>query len=332
MHRAEIHKWLFDGPLVGIGGLCSIVMEFAREFEGRLKTRLTGAERCRSIIELPDDRIALSMFDQITIVDLRSQQRVHSIPEVLENSSGMVMCGDELVTSSHGLKVSSWHLLTASRTSVRGIPNGHQIMPGYGAYKLCSLPNCKMALYSCAEGTVRVWDMATGAYLYDITALNKKTIRSVAALPDGRLVVAVNHILYVYDDGEFCFKRRVPTKKTVTHLRVGGKWFASSGRDHMIHVWDAENLTLQFAIPNVTTHEGQPNSFAILPEGKLAAIVENRHVCMYDLHNGGQLLQTLTRPHITPTRQLAYGVMAIVPLQRGQLLTHHADGEVCTWS
>lgn len=315
MSSAALYSYLC-GPLLGIEGLCRLVVGFAREFEAELNTQCVVLKSYRAMVELPDDRLAISVVDKIFIVDVRTGQTLHTLPD---NAFSMVVCGDTFATGSFRKTMRTWDVSTGVCTSTRHIEGVlFDIMPGYGAYNLCALPNFKMALYAFVDSQVRVWDMATGICLYTIQTQNKKRVLRAAALPDGKLVLAVEHILYVYDDGKFAFKRRAPTKKYVSQLRVSGQYLVSSSQDDTVHVWDTKTMTLIFTFVDV-----MHDHMAMLPEGKIALVPvsNNQQVKIHDLQ--GALLNTIQR---------SSAVKDLLPLSGDRLLTTHVNGDLCTWS
>ena len=319
MSSAALYAYLSDGPLLGIDGLCRLVVSFAREFEAELNTQCMMLKPYRAITDLSNDLLAISAVDKILVVNLHTNETLHTLAD---NTFSMVMSGDVFVTSSFRKTLRTWDVSTGLCTSTRAIEGGSEIMPGYGAYNLCALSGGstgpKMALYAFMDSQVGVWDMTTGVCLYTIQSRNKKRVTHVAPLPDGKLVLAVEHILYVYDDGKFAFKRRVPTKKYVNQLRVSGPYLLSSTRDDAVHVWDAHTMTLI-----ITFRDVMPDRVAMLPEGKIALVpVSNtRQVKIHNLQ--GALLNTIQR---------ASSVKDLLPLSGGRLLTAHVNGDLCTWS
>jgi WD40 repeat protein len=322
MSSCTAQAWLSQGPFAGISGLCLLLKELAREFEGLLDSVTTCAKDFDSIVSLADDHVAVSQHSQVFIVDPQSGR---TVAQVHANACAMALVGDRLVTGSFDCKLWTWDLVTATGTatctSVKTIKAG-QFAHGSGPFSIRPLPNQQVALYIGSE--LQVWDLSTGVFLYDLEALHKQRIRCLVGLPDGKLVFALDRVLQVYEDGQFLYKRRVPTKKHVTHLAASERWLASIGYDKVIHMWDTDKVTLLFVISTCPVPYLGRNQVAFLPDGKLAcmSLADPRCINIFDLNHQGALWKTCQRPSL---------VRALTALPHGKLLSCHGNGDFCTW-
>jgi WD40 repeat protein len=208
--------------------------------------------------------------------------------------------------------------LSGSCTSVRRIPEAYETIPGHGFYHLTMLPHRQLAIRSIQEG-VRVWDNRTGLKCY---AIKLPRVRDVLGLPDGRLVACVDHLIHVYRDSKLLITRRCHKKSIVTKLQtVGARYMASGGQDDSVNIWNTDTMTCVRVISQTN-----PYIFDVVSDGNLVTVSteKERRIKAYDLEQDSALARTDTT--------CSSVVCGLGPLDNGQLMSFHWNGEVYIWS
>jgi WD40 repeat protein len=194
------------------------------------------------------------------------------------------------------------HIWDPCQHRVRNVLTGHDLE----SLDVCFSPDGKCLATTGAEGTVRVWDPATGRELARQSGLPSVTAPTFS--PDGR-ILAVAHA------GEVMLWELATQnvrKAPAMHLgRVSSlsfspnqKVLASGGRDGMVRLWDPKTLTplptpanhlgtaavAGQARPETLTYDGTgefPNSMAVAPDGESLAVGGSEHsVQVWDVRSG----------------------------------------------
>ncbi len=296
-----------SGPLAGIAGLVDHVRDYVGEFTGEFVVMQKVGNR--DMLALPDGRIATRAGrDIIMLVNPKTGEQGATIP-ILALHWGVF--GDQLATTSNDLTWRTWDLTTGLCTSQRLLTkyrNGF-----FASYDFCALTRKnQVALFGNGEMFVKVMDMSTGVYLYSLDKL-QGTPTTAVCLPDGRLVVAVKHLMHVFDDDQFVCKLKHPSKAYVSKLITDGRWLLAKMSDGVFAVWDIPTLKMVRMFPS-----------------RLHVAIVNGQLVTAD-HTYMHIYRSAQDPEPYKTLDLDSVVTGLVTLPNCRLVSCHADGNVCVW-
>jgi WD40 repeat protein len=308
------HEWLRMGPLY-VNGLYQLVQGYAYEFEGHFVGAVFKVKGARAMVALDGDLLAVEARGVVRIVNVETKQCVTTFEADFYR---MVASGASLVTCSMGhaggdqVLLRLWDWSTGACTLARPVQH---VTPGRTCFELQVLPNHQLAVFNYFE--VRVCDLTTLKELYII---RQPGVQSVLGLPDGSLILCVDHTLLKYQ-GVMLVREGPRQSQSVTVyqlLRLSDDFLVSCGNDGMISLWNAHTLCL------VRYYEaGVAPGVALLPDGRLASICSFNPRCI-----------TLTHDQAFGVRRLASLTMMrrLVALHDGRLVSEHDNDEVCLWA
>ena len=167
-------------------------------------------------------------------------------------------------------------------------------------------PDGKLVASASRDGTIRLWDAATGAAIQTLKG-HTDWVRAVVFLPDGKLVASAS--------GDYTVRPRDAATRAATKTLEGhtwhvsevvfspdGKLVASASTDHTIRLWDAATGAVTQMLEG---HTGYVNAVVFSPNGKLVASASSDHtVRLWDAATGAAI-QTL-KGHTNSVRVVVF--------------------------
>uniref|UniRef100_UPI00286A070E WD40 repeat domain-containing protein n=1 Tax=Chamaesiphon sp. OTE_8_metabat_110 TaxID=2964696 RepID=UPI00286A070E len=201
-----------------------------------------------------------------------------------------------------------------------------QVLRGHTnwVFSIAYSPDERQMASASADGTVRIWDLATGACLH-ILQHEHWVIRTIYS-PDGRqlIVSGMSATIYIWDtisgqllqtlDGHTDWVWSIDTS-------TDGKTLISAGEDRTIRVW---NLTAGSCRMAFRAHQDRIWSISLAADDRhLVSGSEDRTISIWDLQQG-KCVKTISG-YSNWIKSIAF-----VP-QRGWLASCHRDGGIRLW-
>jgi WD40 repeat protein len=322
-----------DGKLIATGDANGDVSLWQRSDGQRVAIYQGHTNWTRALAFSADGRMLASSSEDCTVRfwDIQTGNQIailgphtHTLRGMKFSKDGqrLAICGDDGLIRIYNLPQL---LADASIPSVES--HCIQLLRGHTNWVLSIAysPDESQMASASADGTVRIWDLATGKCLH-ILAHEHWVIRTLFS-PDGRqlIVSGMSSTIYVWDtmSGELI--------KTLSgHLdwvwsidtSTDGNTLISAGEDRTIRVWD-----LQTGICNTVfnAHQDRIWSISLAPDDRqIVSGSEDRTIRIWDLQQG-KCVKTIS----------GYGnwikSIAFVP-QRDWLASCHRDGGIRLWS
>lgn len=272
------------------GGGCDIIdgiiLGYAREFESKLRAKLSGhTGLVRALTALPRSRLASGSADWT----VRVWSTVSGACEVtLEGHTDTVnalvaLPNDQLASSSGDHTVRIWETTTGSCLC---------IMLGHtdDVVALAALPNNLLASGS-DDNSVRLWNIVTGDCLHTLHA-HISAVTALAMLPDGHLLsVSYDRTMCVWNHATGDCMRQLEIDMLCTSLAVlSDRRVAIGSNDGWVYIWDILHGKY-FCEPHVVPSdcwaagERTVHALAVLSDGLLVSLCSNTRV--WDLATGG---------------------------------------------
>ena len=144
-----------------------------------------------------------------------------------------------------------------------------------------------------ADGTVRLWETATGKHLATLEG-HAWSITSLAFSADSRTLTSAAHTeVWVWDVASGRRKAAFDEhtdKVTAVALSANGSVLASSSNDRTVRVWDLTTGTNKAKLE----HSGQVASVALSPNGKTVASAVGDSVYLWDVVSGQEKIEIRT--------------------------------------
>ncbi len=156
-----------------------------------------------------------------------------------------------------------------------------------------------------ADGTVKIWDLVTGAELRTIIA-ESKTIYSIAFSPDGKLIATggFDQRINLWDVASGAIVRTIPVGQPVQTIAFNpnGKTIASGHWDDLVKLWDVASGALLRSI-KAPTWNLWATSVTFSRDGNILAAVRRKTVTLWDMSTG---LEMHTLNHDTEVSSIAF--------------------------
>ncbi|MEA3337917.1 MAG: hypothetical protein U9R25_18650 [Chloroflexota bacterium] len=158
------------------------------------------------------------------------------------------------------------------------------------------------------QGTVRLWNPATGMLLWEIPAQNGTLVHDLAFDPAGEILALARQDgtveLWNVDSGQRLDAQHVHSRDTyAVAFSPDGNWLASGGADATIGLWEWRSGA---ARKQLRTTSGVFRDLAFSPDGRLlAAADDNTGVLVWDMETPDSWQMKLAVD--TPVRDMAFG-------------------------
>ncbi|MDO8597604.1 MAG: serine/threonine-protein kinase [Sulfuricaulis sp.] len=146
-------------------------------------------------------------------------------------------------------------------------------------------PDSKRIVSAAADGTIRLWDSASGKSL-KILRRHQGAVNTVTYSADGRWLASAGHDgtikLWEEKSGAIRTEWRGPGKAILAiAFSPDGRWLAAAGRDRVIQLWSVADGKLAHTYPG---HHGDVLGLAFSPDGRtLASAGADRSVRLWNV-------------------------------------------------
>jgi WD40 repeat protein len=239
----------------------------------------------------PDGRHALAAGGALILYDLDTGKQQRRAFEVGGARPGLALSRDgRLVLTGHAHENFARLVEAATFAEVKKFANH---AGGISAVALS--PDASLAATAAADGTLRLWDVASGRQLRRLGGFADQ-VRCLAFAPDGGWLLSGHH----GDKSDFAVRLwDVPSGKPLRVFRghgqavtavaflPSGRRFVSSSLDGTVRLWESENGKELRRLE----HGGGANDVAVSPDGRraLSAGWNDHKVRLWDLSSGKEL-------------------------------------------
>lgn len=217
----------------------------------------------------------------VKIWNSRSANLLHELQRTDLHVKSLALVGKNLVTGGSGKAVLLWDLATEK---ARELPAQQgALLP------LCvaATPDGKLVAAGGVDGTLHLWDVATGSYLRSFKG-HATAIRSIAFSRDGKKLASASQDRSVrtwnVETGEML--QMVPGNEKVGAVAFSpdGKTLAVGYASRVVKLWDVETNELRQTMDG---HQSLILAVAFSPDGKtLASCSYDRTVHLWDVATG----------------------------------------------
>jgi len=182
--------------------------------------------------------------------------------------------------------LTAWHPLPGASSALLRTLSGH-----IRAVNGCAVsPDGKWIVSASHDGTLKVWDAATGAERLSLSG-HGEAVLGCAVSPDGQWIVSASwdHTLKIWNAATGAERRTLSGHTSaVTGCAVSpdGRWIVSASWDHTLKIWDAatgaERRTL-------SGHTGYVRGCAVSPDGRFIVSAADDHTLkIWDAATGAE--------------------------------------------
>jgi WD40 repeat protein len=285
----------------------------------------------RSLAFTPDGKILASSSDDLTIGfwDLQTGRKLLTLgpPTYSFRRVSFSQDGQQLITGGDDSRVLIYDfpqlLIDAQNPAIEVAYTQELLGHTNWVFSVNHSPDGSQLASASADGTVRIWDLATGAVVH-VLSHPHWAIRTIFS-PDGRRLVVsgLSATIYVWDlsSGELIQTLTGHTDWVWSIASpIDGSTLVSAGEDRTIRVWD---LTTGICTNVFRAHQQRIWALAIAPDGTLVSGSEDQSIKIWDFQRG-KCLKTIN----------GYGnwikSIAVVP-DTNWLISGHRDCQIRIW-
>jgi WD40 repeat protein len=285
----------------------------------------------RSLAFTPDGRILASSSDDLTIGfwDLQTGRKILTLgpPTYSFRRVSFSQDGQQLITGGDDSRVLIYdfpQLLASAQNPAVEVAHTQELLGHTNwVFSANHSPDGSQLASASADGTVRIWDLATGAVVH-VLSHPHWAIRTIFS-PDGRRLVVsgLSATIYIWDltSGQLIQTLTGHTDWVWSIASTSdGSTLVSAGEDRTIRVWD---LTTGICTNVFRAHQQRIWALAIAPDGTLVSGSEDQSIKIWDFQRG-RCLKTID----------GYGnwikSIALVP-DTNWLISGHRDCQIRIW-
>ncbi len=198
------------------------------------------------------------------------------IPSLITNFQTSISKQQEIRTISTARKISL----------VRTLKHNHPVI------SVAISPDGQTIVSDDADGTMKIWDLATGKLKFTLEGYNDSVIL-VRISPDGQTIVSGgnDNTIKIWDLATGQLKSTLPAHNVyLVAISADGQTIVSVSRDNTIKIWDLATGKLKSTL----NHKSLVSLVAISPDGQtIVSSSDNKTIKIWDLATG-QLKSTLT--------------------------------------
>lgn len=179
----------------------------------------------------------------------------------------------------------------------------------------------RTAVNSGDDGTMRVWDLESGALVRSYKP-QEGPLRALVLIGAARVLLAVDQTIKLWDldiDAELMTLRGHSGSVTSVAATADGRRAVSASRDGTIRMWCLESGA---ELRRISAHYDRVSTVCLLPGGRALSGSRDGKLRLWDLESGEKLKSFLVRGQVTSA--------AVTP-DGGKMVAGLADGEIKLW-
>jgi WD40 repeat protein len=228
----------------------------------------------------------------------------------------ILIADEQILVIGDGFRIEFWNLATGELQSCLGnseiFSNQNSESFSNQYHSLAISPEAKTVAGGCEDGTIKIFEIATGKLLYNLSG-HSKSVFSIAFSPDGQMLASGSrdglvNIWQVFPVAESdaiirktqcwsCINTLTEHSNSISSVAVSpnGQILASASWDKTIKLWNLHNGEL---LRTFNGHSSWVHSVAISPDGKTLVSGSSLNVSNFDSIkvwnlDTGELLHTL---------------------------------------
>ena len=308
-------KHLYD--CIPVRGVYDIIVAYAQELKGHCARVIQTRAAVWALVALPHGKFAFSSGHNICVRDHTERivtLKGHTRPVV----SLAVLPNGLLVSGSRDGTLRWWDVTSGMCTYQSVSYDGHRT---FSMRALAVLSDGTLAV-----GNHRIDLYANGVRIYEMPAIHRTIISSLAALPNNLLASAAENVCISDMTAKVCLHTLKHTHQINALSLVFNGQLASGSNDSAVRVWDVATGECVRIIHIGPREDGAYNhvaqSLVLLPDGQLVVSVARCPTKVFNPHTG-----ELVRSMVGHTE----GIYAMATMPDGKLLTGSSDLTVRVW-